>query len=290
MINLLKRIKFIIKYKNKFDFSASFATYSLMASFCARVASKNNALWVHSDYLEVYKDNKEEMTKFFNFVKYDKFKKIICVSKNSKRSFDEVFPLYKDKTQVINNIVDYKKIEKLSLDKIELKYEKDLVTFLNVSRHDEDAKKLTRLIEVAKMLKDNNYKFRILFIGEGKDTVAYKKLVEENDLKNSIYFLGYKKNPYPYFKISDAVILTSDYEGYPVVFTEAFVLNTPIITTNISDSEEIIKDKYGIVTEKNVDNIYNNIKKFIDNGFNIKDRFNAEKYNDDIIKKIEKLI
>ena len=33
-INLLKRIKFIVKYKNKFDFSASFATYSLVSSFC----------------------------------------------------------------------------------------------------------------------------------------------------------------------------------------------------------------------------------------------------------------
>ena len=43
--NLIKRIKFILKYKNKFDFSASFATYSNMASFVARAASKNNCLW-----------------------------------------------------------------------------------------------------------------------------------------------------------------------------------------------------------------------------------------------------
>ena len=43
-VNLLKRIKFIVKYKNKFDFAASFATYSKMGSFCARTASKNNVL------------------------------------------------------------------------------------------------------------------------------------------------------------------------------------------------------------------------------------------------------
>lgn len=29
IINLCKKIKFIVKYKNKFDFSASFATYSV---------------------------------------------------------------------------------------------------------------------------------------------------------------------------------------------------------------------------------------------------------------------
>lgn len=43
--NLIKRYKFIRKYKNKFDFAASFATYSLPASFMARTCSKNNAIW-----------------------------------------------------------------------------------------------------------------------------------------------------------------------------------------------------------------------------------------------------
>jgi len=289
-INLLKRIKFIIKYKNKFDFGACFATYSLMASFCSRTASKNNALWVHSDYLGVYKNNKDEMVKFFKFVEYDKFKQIICVSQKAKESFDIVFPLCKSKTQVINNIVDYKRIGKQSLEKIDLNKEKNILTLLNVARHDEDSKKLTRLIEVAKRLKNDNYKFRILFIGEGKDTNLYKELVKKNSLEDVIYFLGYKKNPYPYFKISDAIVLTSDYEGYPVVFTEAFVLNIPIITTDISDSKKDIDGKYGIVSEKNIDDIYNSIKEFIVNGFAIKEKFDAQKYNNDIIDKIEKII
>ena len=46
-INLIKRIKFIIKYKNKFDFGASFATYSKMGSFCARTASSLKRLATH---------------------------------------------------------------------------------------------------------------------------------------------------------------------------------------------------------------------------------------------------
>ena len=40
IINLIKQLKFIIKYKNKFDFSASFATYSNSGAFVARTASK----------------------------------------------------------------------------------------------------------------------------------------------------------------------------------------------------------------------------------------------------------
>lgn len=56
--NLVKRFKFMIKYKNKFDFSASFATYSIVASFISRVASKIHAygvMLITIPYLEMIK-------------------------------------------------------------------------------------------------------------------------------------------------------------------------------------------------------------------------------------------
>ena len=63
IINAVKRIKFIIKYKNKFDFAGSFATYSKMGSFCARTASKNNSLWCHAKYSKIF-DTEKEMKEF----------------------------------------------------------------------------------------------------------------------------------------------------------------------------------------------------------------------------------
>ena len=53
-IHFIKQRLFKLKYKNKFDFSASYATYSYSSSFVARTASKNCALWVHNDYLNFY--------------------------------------------------------------------------------------------------------------------------------------------------------------------------------------------------------------------------------------------
>ena len=97
-------------------------------------------------------------------------------------------------------------------------------------------------------------------------------------------------NPYPYFKISDCVILTSEYEGYPVIFTEAKLLEKPIITTNVSDSEIDIKNKYGIVVEKNVESIKNAMEVFIKEGYNIKERFKPEQFNKNIVEKLEKLL
>ena len=113
-------------------------------------------------------------------------------------------------------------------------------------------------------------------------------MVNAHDLEKQIIFLGRKQNPYPYFKISDCVILTSDYEGYPVVFLESMILNKPIITTKVSDYEEI-EGKYGYTTTKEIDDIYEKMKLFIENGFEITEKFDAEKYNQDIIKKLEEL-
>ena len=75
-------------------------------------------------------------------------------------------------------------------------------------------------------------------------------MVKEYGLEDKIIFLGKKQNPYPYFKIADSLILTSEYEGFPVVYLEAMLLELPIITTDVSDSLKVVKDKYGIVTKR----------------------------------------
>lgn len=286
--NLKQRIQFIKKYKNKFDFSASFATYSISSSFVSRTASKNNALWGHADYLTLFNNNEQEMKKFFKQRKYKKFKHIIFVSEEGKNSFLEVFPKMKNKTIMCNNVINNKKIEKLADEKIEMQKDNEIVTFLNVGRHDERQKKLTRIIEASEKLKKENFKFKVLFVGDGPDSKLYKQQVKDKKLEENIIFLGRKQNPYPYFKISDCVILTSDYEGYPVVFLESLILNKPIITTKVSDYKDI-EGKYGLVTDKDTNDIYEKMKFIIENGYKIEKQFDINTYNEKIINKLEKI-
>lgn len=288
IVNLIKRIKFITKYKNKYDFSASFATYSLVGSFVSRVASKNSCLWGHADYLTLFNGNKDELKKFFEERKYYKFKHIVFVSKEGRESFIKIFPEMEEKTIVCNNIIDAEKIKEQSKENIDVNKYKE-ITFLNVGRHDERQKRLSKLIEAAKLLKENGFNYKILLVGDGPDSDFYKDKVKEYNLEENILFLGKKENPYPYFNISDCVILTSDYEGYPVVFLESFILNKPLITTKVSDYQEV-EDGYGYVTTKEVEDIYEKMKLFIENRFEIKKEFDIQKYNEDIYKKIEKLI
>ena len=286
--NLLKRIAFFLKYKNKYDFSACFATYSIPASFVSRVASKNSALWGHADYLTLFNRDEQEVKKFFRERNYEDFKHIIFVSEEGKNTFVKIFPEASKKTIVCNNLIDYKLIKNLANEKIDLKKENDYTTFLNVGRHDEKQKKLTRLINAIEMLVKDKLNFKVLLVGDGPDSNKYKELVKEKNIEKYVTFFGAKENPYPYFKISDCVILTSEYEGYPVVFLESYILNKPIITTKVSDYKEV-EDGFGFTTEKNEIDIYKKMKLFIENGYEINNKFKPEEYNKEIINKLEKI-
>ncbi len=289
--NLYNRLKFMIKYKNKFDFSASFATYSLASSFMARTASKNSALWCHADYLTLYQGNKEEVRAFFKNVSCEKFHHIVFVSKEGTKSFTEIFPDLKDKVITCNNLINGKDIiekakEPIIEENIQELTKEEIPIFLNVGRHDERQKKLTRIIEASKKLKEEKSKFKVLFIGDGQDTQLYQEKVKEYNLQDIILFLGRKENPYPYFTMSDCIILSSDYEGYPVVYLESFVLHKPIITTKVSDYEQV-EDGRGMVVEKDTQSIYMAMKEFIQNGYELKNSFDYETYNENIVKTLE---
>ena len=80
---------FRMKYKNKYDFSCAYATYSKPASFVARTASKNSCLWVHSEYMQMFDNNKSKYVEFFEGVKAKEFKNIVFVSENARDIFVE---------------------------------------------------------------------------------------------------------------------------------------------------------------------------------------------------------
>lgn len=278
IINFINRLKAIHKYKNKFNTSVSFATYSLPGSFIARISSKNSVLWGHANYLDLFQNNRIKMKEFFDNLKYNEFSKIVFVSREGMYTFVELFPEIKKKVYYCNNLIDAKNVERLSNQSIDMSKDSEVYTFLNVGRHDEKQKKLSRIIKAAEKLKEENYKFKILLVGEGKDTEIYKQMVKKSGLEEQIIFLGKKENPYPYFNISDCVVLSSDYEGYPVVFLESFILNKPIITTDVSDYEDV-KNGRGIVVNKNWKDIYISMKRMIDDGYNIENKFDQENYN-----------
>ena len=73
-----------------------------------------------------------------------------------------------------------------------------------------------------------------------------------------------------------------------MVFLESYVLNKPIITTKVADYQEV-EQGFGLITNKDEKDIYEKMKQFIEKGYKITKKFDADKYNNEIIEKLEQL-
>ena len=89
-------------------------------------------------------------------------------------------------------------------------------------------------------------------------------------------------------KEADYVILTSDYEGFPVTYLESIVLNKNIITTiNTSDDTINMKD-YAYIISKDEDKMIKEVKDIIKKKNN-KKIIDLEKLQEERIKRLEKI-
>ena len=285
-MNLANRLFFIFKNYKRYDASICYATYSKPCSFMARVSSDNRILFVHNDYTSIY-DN-ENLIHFFTGINIKKFNHIVFVSNESRESLIKIIPDIDSKSITINNLVDQDRIIKLSKEKIKILKNKKKI-FLFVGRLDEHQKKISRIIDCANVLKnDNEIEFWIL--GTGEDEKKYKDMIKRFNLSN-VKLLGAAKNPYPYIAKSDYLIITSDYEGFPVVYSESIILNTPIVTTiNVSDDYISIPNRFGIIVNKDINDISLEIRKLVKNGFKIKEKVDYNLLNKQRIEKIEKIM
>ncbi|MDO4963774.1 MAG: O-antigen ligase family protein, partial [bacterium] len=275
-INISKRILFILKYYNSYDFSCCYTTYSLLGNTLAKIASKNNCLYIHSNYKYVYKSDEKKIKKFFVDRKINKYNKIIFVSNEAMQDLIKYYKNIKDKSIVISNFINNKEIIKLSNKKLNIKKTSKKL-FVFVGRLDEESKKITRQISLAK-----NLDIDLWIIGDGPDKAYYEKLISGF---NNIKLLGFKKNPYPYIKMADYIILTSDYEGYPVIYNEAIILNKKIITTvNISDEYINIKSNFGYIISKDEKKLVNEVKDILKN-----DKLKLKNVDFDYINNLKKL-
>lgn len=283
-INFIRKLNFSILNYHKFDFSCCYATYSLSANKIALTASKNNSIYVHSNYRYIYKD-KTEFKNFFNCRNISSFRRIIFVANEAEKDFIKIYPELKNKCLVLNNFIDPDKILKLSTEKISETHPKNKKLFVFIGRLDDSSKKVSRAINLLKSLSDVN----LLIVGDGPDRKMYEDLVTKNDLSKRVTFVGQKTNPYPYIKLADYVILTSDYEGFPVTYLEAITLHKRILTTiDVSDESINIGKDYATIISMDEKEMLKDVQKELSSPRKIKD-IDVKKIQEERLEKLENI-
>lgn len=225
---------------------------------------------------------------------YSKFDKIICVSQEAKKKFDEVFGDYAE-SMVLYNVIDeaviYQKLNKSN----NLDWDADVIHLLTVGRLSYE-KGCDRLLEVCKWLRNDGYKFQVHLLGEGPEKKYLQDEVDKNQLSEYVVFEGFSTNPYQYMNQADLIIIPSRTEALSTVAIEALILGKPVVTTPCSGMQEIFgESEYGIITEDSAISLYSNIKRMMSSPDLLKKYSEAAKKRgldfrkEEIVKKTEVL-
>lgn len=264
IIRILVKYPPFIKYFTKID-----KTYDIGISFCEGLNAailmensynfKRKIGWIHIDF-NYHKAN--IANKYIRYY-YNQLDQIVFVSKEAKKSFQKIFPsIDQSKLQVIYNPIDKNDIIKKSNEK---SFIKNKFTIISVGRFVQQ-KRFDRVIKIAKLFKDEKMNIQFLIIGTGPLENYYQKLISDFNLSDYVYLIPFQSNVVAWIKNADLYLLTSDYEGLPVVICEAMILDKPIVATKITGTTELLENgKYGLLTEKTIESIYIALKEMIEN-------------------------
>ncbi|MDK2900721.1 MAG: UDP-D-galactose:(glucosyl)LPS alpha,6-D-galactosyltransferase [Thermoanaerobacterium sp.] len=102
--------------------------------------------------------------------------------------------------------------------------------FLYVGRLTDDDKNITFMLNGLSKLKNKEWSLKI--IGTGKDENKLKNLANKLKISDRIEWLGFKKDPYSEIDYVTALLLTSRWEGFPMVLVEANQRGIPVISSD----------------------------------------------------------
>ena len=236
--------------KGHFDIDIAFLEGPITRIFAYKGNNKKIA-WVHNDISRVFgEDYKSKIKKYIDKWFYKKYDKIIFVSEQNKKVFENVYGDISER-KIIYNYINKERVLSLAKEKCDKSINsKNKKIFITVSRLVKQ-KAIDRLIRVHKRLIDEGLNHKIYVIGEGEELNNLTKLVNKLNVESSFIFLGKKENPYPYINKADYFVLLSYFEGYGMVLEEAKILNKPILVTNTAAKEAVMNyDKKTIIENK----------------------------------------
>jgi len=248
--------KFLITIREQNpDIIISFLTHTNILAICASIIFRIKVIacqHIHlSESIKVEK-RKEKLIGipikplvkiFFRFAD-----KIITVSEEMKIDLIREFSIPANKVRVIYNPIDMSEITNLSHIHPEHPFfNEGTPILLSISRFTKQ-KGLDTLIKAFNILV-MKMDLRLIILGKGPQKEFLKKMLKDFSLTDKVSLEGFHNNPYGFLSKATIFILSSRYEGFPVVMLEALACRTPIISTDCkSGPREILKGgKYGLL-------------------------------------------
>jgi len=276
--------------KNNYDVEIAFLEGAITRLFSTKNKNTTKIAWIHNDISKVFGNSiKSKIKKLVDKKIYSKFDKLVFVSNDNVRKFEEVYKNNKIEKKLIYNYINSDNVITKAQETPDVKFDENTVNFVTVARLVEQ-KALDRLINIHSKLINDGYEHNFYIIGDGPEKDKLQKLINDNQVQETFKLLGKKENPYPYMKQADYFCLLSHFEGYGMVLEEAKILNKKILITDTAAREAVQHYENTNIFENSEDAIYSGLKNTIEN--HKKEYSNTESIynNKEILKNIIELV
>ncbi|WP_243031838.1 glycosyltransferase [Thermus altitudinis] len=121
----------------------------------------------------------------------------------------------------------------------ELGIERDAFVWLAVGRLEEQ-KDYPILFQSFSQVVPEYPRVQLLVVGQGSLEKELRQLVESLGLQTSVRFLGLRKDVPDLMNAADAFVMSSAWEGMPMVLLEAHATGLPIVATNVGGIPDVV--------------------------------------------------
>lgn len=267
------------------DVAIDFDGYSpYMTNFQSCVQAEKHILFMHNDIGEEWRSKYPHLKRAFQ--SHPLYSSIATVSQEvatrNLATFGDAVPDAKRRFTVIRNTIPCDEIEALA--KEDLADDRDFTAFkadtafriINLGRLSPE-KNQRRLIDAIEILNGKGLNVSAYILGRGPLLTELTRYRDSKGLRN-VHLLGLKENPFPYMAAADALVLSSDYEGQPLVLMEAMLLGTPCVATRIPGPDGMLDQGRGVLTDPDPAALAEGLARVCRDEF-VPPEFDCRKYN-----------
>ena len=231
-INYFKVVCTIRKYikNNNIDILIDVDVMSDIFSIPAKIFTKTKLIsWEHFNCNE----NNGHKLRGISRLLASKFSDyIVTLTEKDMNNYINKFKI-KNKIQYIYNPIIYFAKEKCNIKS------KTIISVGNLTYQ----KGIDMICDIAKVILSENKEWNWIILGEGSERNLLEKKIKEYKLENKLILKGNVRDVENYYKNSSIYIMTSRYEGLPMVLLEAKSFALPIISFDCETGpSEIVSD------------------------------------------------
>ncbi|KQQ25427.1 glycosyltransferase [Frondihabitans sp. Leaf304] len=156
----------------------------------------------------------------------------------------------------------------------------DSVWLVTVGRYtrEKNQKRLLAAFAAVRSSSEKGSALRLLLVGHGPLEAELEAEIERLGLRGVAFLTGALRNPFSVLRAADCFVLSSDYEGQPMVLLEAATLGLPMVSTEFGSIADALPEGVIHVVPASVDGLAEGIRAFL-RGEVTSQPFDVDAYN-----------